>query len=181
MLKSGLLFTNRVSRLEKDLVNNLFQRKDKNLSLSPSRLEKFSRCPFAHFVQYGLAPEERRVFEVAGREAGDVYHECLMRFSQRLTVKGVDITDCDSPWMKLNKEECEKLVDGLMEEIAEEYREGMLTSGEKERYRTSRMKEVCSKAAWVLVEHVQEGRIKGLFEGSLVWVKIKYFLQLVWM
>jgi ATP-dependent helicase/nuclease subunit B len=167
MLKSGLLFTNRVSRLEKDLVKKLFQRKDKNLSLSPSRLEKFSRCPFAHFVLYGLAPEERRVFEVAGREAGDVYHECLMRFSQRLTVEGMDITDCDSPWMKLNKEECEKLVDGLMEEIAEEYREGMLTSGEKERYRTSRMKEVCRKAAWVLVEHVQEGRIKEVFfEGS---------------
>ncbi|NLY70499.1 MAG: hypothetical protein GX076_02280, partial [Clostridiales bacterium] len=167
MLKRGLLFNNRLDKLEKDLVNNLFKRKGESLSLSPSRLERFSRCPFAHFVLYGLAPDERRVFEVAGREAGDVYHECLMRCSQRLTVEDLDLTDSNSPWMKLIKEECDKLIDGLMEEIAEEYREGMLVSGEKERYRTSRMKEVCRKAAWVLVEHVRQGRIKEVFfEGS---------------
>jgi ATP-dependent helicase/nuclease subunit B len=164
MVAQGIAFTNHLERLEANLVKKLFQRKNVlDLTLSPSRLEKFARCPFAHLVLYGLAPEERRVFEVAGREAGDVYHECLMRLSKSLTIKGMEITDINSPWMTLDKAQCTQKVETLMEEIAEEYKDGMLISGQEERYRASRMKEVCCKAAWALVEHIQQGRIKEVF------------------
>lgn len=164
LVKSGLTFDNRMERLDRELVQNLFRKKDgEELVLSPSRLEKFGRCPFAHLVLYGLAPEERRVFEVAGREAGDVYHECLMRLSDRLTKEGVGITEPDSPWMSLTRESCDNLVDGILGEIASNYREGMLLAGEMEQYRLDRIKEVCRFAAFAMVEHVQQGQIKTVY------------------
>lgn len=62
-------FTNQQKDLPKELAQLLYKRDTRlPLTLSPSRLEKFSRCPFSHFVAYGLRPEERRIFQAAGRE-----------------------------------------------------------------------------------------------------------------
>ncbi|HAF59875.1 MAG TPA: hypothetical protein DCK81_01860 [Clostridiales bacterium UBA9856] len=176
LVMQGLRFTNRIERLESSIVEKLFGaqsepggktaregKKTRELRLSPSRLEKFARCPFAHFVHYGLAPKERRIFEVSGREVGDVYHRCLMLFAESLTVRGMELTHEDSPWMKITREECSDRITKLMEEVAEEYKEGMLESGEEERYRAARMQEVCQRAAWALVEHVRQGRISEMY------------------
>ena len=160
----GIRFTNQMENLETNLVEKLFGREGRReLRVSPSRLERFSRCPFAHFVHYGLSPKERRVFEVAGREVGDVYHHCLMRLAESLTVKGVPLTHEESPWMRITEEECSEKVATLMEEVAAEYREGVLVAGEEERYRTTRMQEVCQRAAWALVRHVKQGQINEIY------------------
>ncbi len=164
MVSQGILFDNRIENLEASTVSKLFGKGEgRELRISPSRLERFSRCPFAHFVHYGLMPKERRVFEVAGREAGDVYHQCLMLFAESLTVRGMALTHEESPWMTLTREECSSRVAALMEEVAEEYKEGMLAAGEEERYRTARMGEVCERASWALVEHVRQGRINEIY------------------
>ncbi len=160
----GMSFNNHVEKLEAQLVKKLFKKGENNdLTLSPSRIEKFSRCPFAHLVLYGLSPEELRVFEVAGREVGDVYHECLMLLAQNLSVPGKEITDPESPWMKLSEDACKKMIGSFIDQVSAEYREGVLLSGQEERYRTERMKEVCARAAFALVRHVQQGRVKKIY------------------
>ena len=166
-VRDGLLFTNRQEKIDKDLIRRLYNKEAlPELALSPSRLERFSRCPFSHFVNYGLKPEERRIFEIAGREIGDVYHQCFMKLSEKLSVPGTEITDPGSPWMNVTKEQCQEFIDGFIEEAAQEYREGVLIQGEEERYRGARMKKVCGDAAWALVEHVQTGRIRDVFFES---------------
>lgn len=166
-VREGLLFTNRQEKIRKDLIQKLYNRDfSLELSLSPSRLERFSRCPFSHFINYGLKPDERRIFEIAGREIGDVYHQCLMKLSEKLSVPGMEITDPDSPWMRVTKEHCQELINSFVDETSLEYREGVLVQGEEERYRGTRMKKVCGEAAWALVEHVQTGRIQSVFFES---------------
>lgn len=129
------------------------------LSISPSRLERFARCPFSHFVQYGLKPEERRIFEVAPREIGDIYHECLMQLSGSLTKKGVAVTDPASPWMTITREECRAFVDQLVSRQAESYREGVFAVGNEEKYRAGRIADICEKVCWTVIEQVRSGQI----------------------
>ena len=93
------------------LADALYRGDRRAIEASASRLEKYSGCPFAHFISYGLRPEDLRVFEMGPREIGDIYHECIMKLSQRLTAgedsfQGLDavpvaITDPDSRWMKI--------------------------------------------------------------------------------
>jgi ATP-dependent helicase/nuclease subunit B len=163
MVEEGFFFTNKQQKLEGKLIDKLYKRETGDIPLSPSRLERFSRCPFAHFVHYGLKPEERRVFEIAGREIGDVYHYCIMKLSEKLTLPGIEITDPESPWMKITREECQAMIDDLIDQTSQGYREGVLIMGEEEKYRGSRMKEVCGNAAWALIEHVQAGRIQKIY------------------
>lgn len=163
-LRRGLFFTNRVKRLEDRLVEQLYKREGMaDFILSPSRLERFGKCPFSHFVQYGLSPEERRVFEVSGREVGDIYHQCLMELSQQLTLPGVQVTDGSSPWMTVTEEECQGRVGLLIDEIASGYREGVLTQGGEEKYRGERMKKIAGAAAWAMISHVRQGIIKEIY------------------
>lgn len=161
-MEAGLFFTNEEKNMEKELVERLY----KNKKLSPSKLERFSRCPFSYFVNYGLAPDERRIFEVAGREMGDIYHETIMRLSEKLTIAGIQINNEDSPWMKVNEVQCQSYVDDIMEVEMGSYREGILSQGEEERYRADRMKKVCGQAAWSLVRHVQQGHVEQVFFES---------------
>ena len=180
MIEDGFFFTNQQNKLEKELIQKLYEKDGvRELVLSPSRLERFSRCPFAHFISYGLKPEERRVFEIAGREIGDVYHHCIMLLSEQLSVPGIEITDPESLWMSISKEECQRRIDSLIDKTSEGYREGVLNLGEEEKYRGSRMKEVCGNAAWALVEHVQAGRIEKIyFEAEFGKAEEKPFLPI---
>lgn len=168
LIEKGLFFSIKNKKMSKKEAEALYKRDESlPLSLSPSRLERFGRCPFAHFVTYGLKPEERRVFEIAGREMGDIYHLCLMRLSQHLTENGVDITDKNSRWMKITPQECGEFVERFIDSEAAEYREGLLKGGKAESYKAERIKRVCTDAAVILVEHVQKGRIKNiLFEAG---------------
>lgn len=167
VVKEGLLFTNEQEKIKQDLIQKLYKKDDSfELSLSPSRLERFSRCPFSHFINYGLRPDERRIFEIAGREIGDIYHQCFMKMSEKLSIPGMDVTDSQSPWMSITREQCQQLIDGFIDEAAQGYREGVLLQGQEERYRGIRMKKVCGDAAWALVEHVQTGKILKVFFES---------------
>ncbi len=131
------------------------------LSLSPSRLERFSRCPFSHFVQYGLKPEERRIFEIAPREIGDIYHECLMEIARHLTASGLAITDPASPWMNISREECKGFVEKIIARKSGTYREGLLSAGNEEKYRTGRITDICDKVCWAVIEQVRAGEIES--------------------
>lgn len=130
------------------------------LSLSPSRLECFSRCPFSHFVLYGLKPEERRIFEVAPREIGDIYHECLMKMTRHLTRNGIEVTAPESPWMTVSRQECRAFVEDVIATETASYREGIFEAGNEEKYRGKRITDICEKVCWALIEQVRAGEIK---------------------
>ena len=162
-IRDGLTFTNKQEDLGRAAAEALFK-KDASaaMSLSPSRIENFARCPFSHMVTYGLKPEERRIFEAAPREIGDVYHRCLMRLTNELTREGVPVTDPDSPWMTVTKEECFALAKQEIEAITEEYREGLFNSGVLESYRRDRLTEVCGQVCFTVVTQVRKGKIESI-------------------
>lgn len=148
----GLDFTNEQVDLPVELVGRLFKRdENKPLSVSPSRLEKFSRCPFSHFVAYGLAPKERRMFEASGREIGDLYHVCLMELSKILSL--------ENKWEIITEEECRALVSSIVDGRVKGYRDGIFDYGNEEKYKTSRIKEACFYVSWALITHVRAGEI----------------------
>ncbi len=158
---SGLSFTNHQEALGREAAAELFKKDSSgDLSVSPSRLEKFSRCPFSHLAAYGLRPEERRIFEIAPREIGDIFHQCLMELTGRLTVKGIDITAPESPWMTITDEEIRSFVEETVKEQLKGYREGLFNLGNEEKYRGQRVIHICEKVCRTVIDQVRAGSIK---------------------
>lgn len=164
-VRAGLLFTNREAPLSPDEAKQLFAYED--YSLSPSRLEGFAHCPFRHFVNYGLRPQELKDFEISPIELGNVHHDCLQKISEWLSApskeKGLAITDPASRWMTVTREE----LDEKMKEIAVQARldenEGVMNAGPKESYQAERIAKVCAQFAWMMVLQVRKGRIEDMY------------------
>lgn len=172
-IRRGMEFDNEQNALGGQLADALYRGDRRAIEASASRLEKYSGCPFAHFISYGLRPEDLRVFEMGPREIGDIYHECIMKLSQRLTAgedsfQGLDavpvaITDPDSRWMKITQEECREEIRRILQEETGTYREGLLASGRNESYRTERIVDICSRVAWAMIGQVRRGRIREMY------------------
>ena len=163
-LRESMAYTGKQQDISNEFVMRLY-RNDSELGaliMSPSRLESYSRCPFAHFIQFGLKPEEQRVFEVGSREIGDIYHNCFMELFRWLGDDNVDICDPDSRWSRITKEECTEKVAEILERDSAEYKEGLMSAGEEEKYRSSRLKEICSEIGWILINHVKEGKVHSM-------------------
>ena len=184
-IRRGMEFDNRQNALGDRLADALYRGDRRAIEASASRLEKYSSCPFAHFISYGLRPEELRAFEMGAREIGDIYHECIMKLSQRLTAAAGPngdlpadsrangahdkapmqtlITDPASRWMQITQDECREEIRSILQEEIATYREGLLSAGRNETYRTERIVDICSDAAWAMIEQVRRGRIRKMY------------------
>ncbi len=158
----GLSEDNSKENLSRELTETLFT-KGGEFTFSPSRLEKYTRCPFEHFVSYGLRPKELREFKSSGREIGDVYHECLMKIAKNLTQDNIKITSDESKWMNVTKEECEIMVEDLLNSFSDDYRDGLMKSNNIEEYRLSRIKKICKSASWNMICQMKSSNVDEAF------------------
>lgn len=165
-VKAGMLFDNKAEAVGKKFSDALYRGDRDKLTVSASRLEKYSNCPFAHFIMYGLRAETPVVYEMGAREIGDIYHHCLMTLSKKLTPDvsvGMAVDAPESPWMTITEEECRKEVTDIISGGMEGFREGLMDAGKAEKYRTERVIDICSDAAWSMIKQVRKGNIKAMF------------------
>ncbi|HSL86443.1 MAG TPA: PD-(D/E)XK nuclease family protein, partial [Bacteroidales bacterium] len=67
--REGLAYTNITMNLTRETVKALY---GNQLYLSVSRLEKFTSCPFAYYVKYGLKAKDRVMHEVTAPDLGSL-------------------------------------------------------------------------------------------------------------
>lgn len=81
---------------------------------SVSRLEDFARCPFKHYVSYGLRLEPRAVADLSPLQMGMLYHAVLEQFVNELTdrdkgLRELTPEDIDDRITRLTKDGIESL------------------------------------------------------------------------
>ncbi|NLV70150.1 MAG: hypothetical protein GXY56_04645 [Clostridiales bacterium] len=168
-IRDGLFFSVAADALPDTVTGELYRYDagGDQVAFSPTRLEQFARCPFMHYVSYGLRPRSGERFEITGKEIGDVYHECLMRLTRELLEetedKGVFVTHPDSPWMRITREECDARVLRILDSVRLEIFEGLLKSGKAQDHQTERMSQVIRTFIWQMVRHIQKGHIQKIF------------------
>lgn len=87
-------------------------------SMSASRLEQFNRCPFAHFVKYGLKAKERPESKEEAADAGTFLHDALDGFLKLVKERGLN-------WAALTDEDADKLVDAIMPPLVASHNDGI--------------------------------------------------------
>lgn len=147
-MQTGLNRVNQEKPLERALTKKLY---GKNLLASVSRLEKFARCPFAHYASYGLKLRERPVQQLSNPDMGEYFHALLRDFALHVQDNGLD-------WGKLTKEESWQLLNELSERLTPQIQNEILLSTARYRYLTHRLKRTVHHAVRVLGEHVRRGQ-----------------------
>jgi len=105
------------ARLAQETARQLFM--TDNVSIS--RLESFAGCPYRHFIDYGLRPVQQETFDFQSDEAGTFFHEALDRYMKQAAR--------ERGWPDLTEEQVDRMMDGILDSLTEEWQEGPLRDG----------------------------------------------------
>ncbi|HHY83616.1 MAG TPA: ATP-dependent helicase/deoxyribonuclease subunit B, partial [Clostridiales bacterium] len=121
------------------------------IEASVSRLEQFVKCPFAHFIKYGLRPRERKEFKISAPDLGELFHRSIEGFTDRITRDGLD-------WRSLDDSRCEEIIEEVMDRVLPEHNHGILLSTNRYRYLVNRLKRISKRAVWLLTDHIRRSQ-----------------------
>ena len=115
---------------------------------SVSRLEKFTACPFAFYVQYGLGARERKIFRLTPPDVGTFMHAVIERFS-RLVSEG------DTTWRGVDREWCNARVSEIVDGMLGEMRGSGIAASKRYTAMIVRLKRVVARSVWLIAEHIR--------------------------
>ncbi len=129
--------------LERKLAVELY---GKILESSISSLEKFAACHYAHFISYGLRLEEREEYGFENMDMGNVMHDILQMFGQKLMGENLD-------WMTIDNETIDDFIEEAVDKVVVNYDGAILQEGAKNRYYCNQLKRIVRRSINTL--HVQ--------------------------
>ncbi|SDK95154.1 helicase-exonuclease AddAB subunit AddB [Natronincola ferrireducens] len=147
LMIEGLFHENQVKYVDKGRIRNLY---DTPIKTSVSRLEAFANCPFSHFVTYGLRPKERKEYAIRTPDIGKLFHDSVDKFAEKTKEKAIN-------WRDIHKEESDRLVEEIMEQLTQDFEHGVMLSTHRYKYLVNRLTRISKKALWTIIEHMKNG------------------------
>ncbi len=120
------------------------------LSGSVSRYEKYSECPFKHFLSYGIRLEKRPEYEIAATDVGTIYHAALEKYSGEVETSEYSFRD-------IPDEVSRELALKSVEEAIDEMPTDVMDSSSRNEFFVNRIKDVTIKTTDVLREQIKAG------------------------
>ncbi len=117
---------------------------------SATRLERFSECQFAHFLQYGLRLKEREEYSFTGMDMGNVIHSALWLFAEKLRERNLD-------WGALDDAARDRLAGECVAEASGNYGAMVLHDSARNEYAITRMQRLMTTSVWAIGEQLKAG------------------------
>ncbi|SMB97882.1 DNA helicase/exodeoxyribonuclease V, subunit B [Thermanaeromonas toyohensis ToBE] len=141
----GLFYSNQEPPLPKDIAYALY---GDPLKTTVSRLEEFKKCPFSHFLKYGLKLKERQRYQLLPPDLGEFFHTALKELAVALRKQHKD-------WKDLELASCQKLCQDVVEKLLPKFQNEIFFSTARYRYLTHKLIGIIQRTAAVLVEQAK--------------------------
>lgn len=122
----------------------------KILEGSVTRLEQYAACAYAHFLRYGLELMERKEYELAPVDMGNLFHQSIDLCFEAMKKQGKTLAD-------ISEEERKKLVAECVREVSEQYGNTILKSSARNEYLAEKIARITDKTIWALAEQMKKG------------------------
>lgn len=148
-LLAALFFENRKESLSTKITQSLY---GDTIKGSVTRMELFSACPFAHFLQYGLKLKERKTKEIQAFDIGNLYHKMVELFFKRMLKSGED------------KEFFGEKLDSILAEVIEESmldpQFAVFQEGGRNQYLLRKLSQNGKRILWALGKQLEAGDLR---------------------
>ena len=133
---------------------------------SATRLERYSACAFAHFLQYGLKLTERAEYEFRAMDMGNIMHKVLESLIKKVNKEKLSLAE-------LSEEERDALADRLVDEISADYGNTILKSSARNEYMIQRTKRMVRRTVWAIQKQLKSGEfepegVEVVFQGGRI-------------
>lgn len=126
------------------------------LTNSVTRLEGFAKCPFAHFVDYGLRLEERLEFSIKLPDIGVIFHKSIDRFAHKLE-KVYHIS-----WESLSDSKRHTIVLESVAEVVEEEQRGLFIDNARSSYLIQKVTRIVDRSIWAITHQINSGEFRPI-------------------
>lgn len=120
------------------------------IQASVSRLELYRKCPFSHYVEYGLKPVPRQEYAVEPPDIGTVLHHLIDEIYKEAEREQVSVKD-------LSAETTDAMVDAILDETLPQVRHQVFNSTGQYQYLGRKLRRVSKRTVRVLVDHMRRG------------------------
>ena len=117
---------------------------------SVTRFEQYARCPFSHFLGYGLGLKEREKYEIEAYDIGRLYHRALDAVFTELGKEKKDLGN-------VSAEELSLVTGNIAAKVCAEYNGSVFGSSARNRYIAGRVQEITGKTLLVLKKQFENG------------------------
>lgn len=136
--------------LTEEIASKLYGEVLKN---SVTRLEKFAGCPYAHFLSYGLRLKEREIHEFEAVDLGNVFHNAMELYSEKMKANKKD-------WKTIDVETQKQWANESVESSVSEYGYALLFKSERDKYNIERIKRLMKRSVWAVSKQLACGKFE---------------------
>ncbi|MBP1586596.1 MAG: exodeoxyribonuclease V subunit gamma, partial [Lachnospiraceae bacterium] len=124
-----------------------------NLRGSVSSLETYAGCPYRYFLTYGLGIEQGDTYEIQSFDRGNLTHDIIRRFSEKLRNAGLT-------WKDFSDEYAEKILPETAMEAASEYATSLYYDNKRNEYSILRLARLVLNSACFLRDQLKAGKFE---------------------
>ncbi len=125
----------------------------KTLTGGFGRFESYIKCPFAHFMSYGIRPKPRESHDIQLPDIGIVYHKVMEEFTAQI---GADTNS----WLSITDDKVSEMISDIVEQQSANHRNNIFSDMASYKYMISRMKRVANRSASTLVQQIRCGKFR---------------------
>ena len=147
LIKKGAFYKGRQPYLSRENARKLYEDKE---NIGITRLEKYAACAYSQFLRNGLKLGERREYEIAAYDIGNLYHEVINKFFVNVQKEGLH-------WENLEKETYNAILNNCVVDTMENYENDALDSSARNLFIKNQVRETAEKTIDVLIKHINSG------------------------
>ncbi len=140
----GLEYTNIPEKIKKENINKLY---GNVLKTSVSRLERYKKCPFSYYLQYGLKVKEKEQPKIHTFDTGSFMHETIDQFFETVKEENLKLSE-----LELQKEKIFEIVSEIVDNNLKLTKNTIFTISAKYKVLVKRLKKIISKALKYIIQ-----------------------------
>ncbi|GHV18338.1 ATP-dependent helicase/deoxyribonuclease subunit B [Clostridia bacterium] len=155
-VERALVYTNLPQNANSAAIAELYNRVK---TTSISRVEKFAKCQFEYFMQYGLQATPRKTNKITAPDSGNIMHAVIERFSKIYLING--------GFEELERAEVEQAVSEIVAQVIEEKCSESMRENPRFKGFYMKIEQTLKVAIWNILEFYKKSEFKPLeFEGE---------------
>lgn len=141
----ALQYKNEPEKLKQNKLEKLY---GNTLKTSVSRLEQYQACAFSYYLKYGLKLKEKDSFNVEAVDTGNLMHEVIDCFFERLDELNISVKN-------IEEEQIKQITEDIVEEKLALKKYDIFNSIPKYRILAQRLKKVITKSMKYIVDSLK--------------------------
>lgn len=155
--------------IDKTKINskNIVNTYNKTNGFAVTEIEKYSECPFKHFMYYGIHPKEESSFEENASDKGNFYHTVFYEFYKYITDNNINLKLLDDK-IKFNE-----IIEPIIQKCLLNHNDNVLQSHIIYQYASFKMIRRVKNALWNNILQMN----KGEWQPNIFETDVKVILE----